>query len=187
MENNNIINNTTNNITNNNTTNNNTTNNITNIINNNINLEIKNIMPFDKNWDISKIDLKTKFFIIFNKLMYTTLLEELLKNNINLNIIIDKNNNSGIVYKNDIEEYIEMKLKDIANKTMEKLKNQLLEINNDLKDIVLEEINDYYRKIITKKYIDYKNDKDIQQQVILCLSNLFEKKKDDAIKISKIK
>ena len=43
-----------------------------------------------------------------------------------------------------------MKLKYIANKTMEKLKNQLLEINDNLKDIVLEEINDYYRKIITK-------------------------------------
>jgi hypothetical protein len=118
--------------------------------------------------------------------MYTSLLEEILKNEINLNIIIDKNTNSGLVYKNNIEEYIEMKLKDIVNITMEKLKNQLLEINNDIQDKVFKDVSDYYRKMITKKYIDYTKDKDIQEQVIGCVSNIFEKKKEDAIKISKI-
>jgi hypothetical protein len=161
-----------------------------NIINNinqqNIYVEIKNPIQFDELWDISGIDIKTKFFIIFNNLMYTSLLEEILKNEINLNIIIDKNTNSGLVYKNNIEEYIEMKLKDIVNITMEKLKNQLLEINNDIQDKVFKDVSDYYRKMITKKYIDYTKDKDIQEQVIGCVSNIFEKKKEDAIKISKI-
>lgn len=117
--------------------------------------------------------------------MYTSLLEEIMKNEINLNVIIDKNSNSGLVYKNNIEEYIEMKLKDIVNLTMEKLKNQLLEINNDIKDKVMKEVSDYYRKIITKKYIDYTKDKDIQEEVFDCVSNIFEKKKNEAIKISK--
>ena len=63
--------------------------------------------------------------------MYTKLLEEILKNEINLNIIIDKNDNSGMVYKNDIDTYIKMKIKDIIDKTMEKLKNHLLNFIDD--------------------------------------------------------
>jgi len=166
--------------------NNNIDNSITNNINQqNIYVEIKHPIQFDQFWDISNIDIKTKFFIVFNNFMYTSLLEEIMKNEINLNVIIDKNSNSGLVYKNNIEEYIEMKLKDIVNLTMEKLKNQLLEINNDIKDKVMKEVSDYYRKIITKKYIDYTKDKDIQEEVFDCVSNIFEKKKNEAIKISK--
>jgi hypothetical protein len=117
--------------------------------------------------------------------MYTGLLEEILKNEMNLNVIIDKENQSGIVYKNDIDKYIEMKSQDIVNNTMEKLKNQLLDINNETKDMVFKENNDFNRRMITKKYIDYTRDVNIQEQVFDFISNAFDKKKDDAIKISK--
>jgi len=63
--------------------------------------------------------------------MYTELLEEILKNDINLNVIIDKDNDSGMVYKNNIDKYIQMKLKDIISNTMEKLNNHLNDINKD--------------------------------------------------------
>ena len=63
--------------------------------------------------------------------MYTELLEEILKNDINLNVIIDKTNDSGMVYKNNIDKYIQMKLKDIISNTMEKLNNHLNDINKD--------------------------------------------------------
>lgn len=160
-------------------------NNITNINQQNIYVEIKHPINFDESWDISDIDLKTKFFIVFNNLMYTSLLEEILKNDINLNVIIDKDSNSSIVYKNDIEKYIEMKSKDIVNITMEKLKDQLLDINNDLSDKVYKDVTDYYRKMITKKYIDYTKDKEIQTKVIDCVSNIFDKNKEKSIEISK--
>ena len=58
--------------------------------------------------------------------MYTNLLIEILKNEINLNVIIDTDNDSGIVYKNDIDKYIKMKSEDIIDKTMLKLKEHLL-------------------------------------------------------------
>ena len=51
------------------------------------------------------------------------LLEEILKNEINLNVIIDKDNDLGIVYKNDIDKYIQIKSKNIVDNTMIKLKN----------------------------------------------------------------
>jgi hypothetical protein len=164
-----------------NITNNNNNNNITN----NIYLDIKHPIPFDENWNVSKIDFKTKIFILFNKLMYGGLLEELLKNKLNLNVIIDKNSNSGIVYKNENEKYIEMKMKDIVNSTMEKLKDQLLEMNNELKDFVMKEINDYNRQMITKKYIDYTKDKELQEQFIYNILNVYEKNKEDSIEFLK--
>jgi hypothetical protein len=186
INNNNMVN--SNNITN--TTNiNNTTNNATTINGNNNNittnifLDIKTPVPFDENWDISEIDYEKKIIILFNKLMYTRLLEELMKNESNLNVIIEKNSSKGVVYKNDVEKYIEMKKNDIIDITMSKLKDQLLGINNDVKNIILNEYNDFNRKIINKKFLDYKNNKDIKESVEDCMSNMFEKKKNDSIKI----
>jgi hypothetical protein len=52
-------------------------------VTNNIYIEIKNPIPFDEDWDISKIDEKTKTSLLFSKIMYTGLLDEILKNEIN--------------------------------------------------------------------------------------------------------
>lgn len=157
----------------------NTTNNITNIY-----LEIKSPIPFDGEWDISKIDKFYKENLAFSKFMYTKLLEEILKNEINLNVIIDKDNDSGIVYKNDIDKYIQMKSKDIVDNTMDKLKKHLLDINNDSKDNILEEFIDISKKNIENKYDIYKNNKNIKNDVNEMISNIFEDKKEDALNIS---
>jgi hypothetical protein len=178
----NTTNNSNNNINNNSNNINNSNNNITN--NNNIYLNIKTPIPFDDKWDISKIDDKTKMYIVFNKLMYTTLLEEILKNDTNLNVIIDKKSDSGIVYKNDNEEYIEMKLKDIVNKSMEKLENQLLDINKDVKNFITDEYHTHNRRMITKKLNDYNKNDNLQNNVINCISNTFNQYKNNAINLS---
>jgi len=65
-----------------------------------------------------------------SQFMYTELLEEILKNNMNLNVIIDNENDSGIVYKNNIDKYIRMKLKDIVSNTMDKFNFHLNDINS---------------------------------------------------------
>ena len=49
--------------------------------------------------------------------MYTKLLEEILKNEINLNVIIEDETNSGLVYKNDDDKYVNMKIHDIIEKS----------------------------------------------------------------------
>ncbi len=174
-----------------NTTNNtnNTTNNNNNITNNvNIYLEMKNPVPFDNDWDISQIsDDKKSKFIISNK-MYSKLLEEILKNEINLNVIIDKENESGMVYKNDIDKYINMKSKDIIASTMDKLKSQLLDINISLKDDdfdIMDEISVHARRMITKKHIDYGKDKNIQEDVNHIMSDIYDTRKEDAKNLAK--
>ena len=138
-------NNTVNNMNNNNITNNNIT--------NNIYLNIKNPIPFDEKWNISNIDNLEK--IIFSKIMYTNLLTEILKNEINLNVIIDKDNDSGIIYKNDIDKYIKIKSEDIIDKTMIKLKEQLLCINNNSEEYFLKDCLNISKSNIEKKYEDY--------------------------------
>jgi len=86
--------------------------------------------------------------------MYTDLLEKILKNDINLNVIIDKEKESGMVYKNNIEQYIHMKMKDIIDKTMTKLNVHLNDINKSDTNS-FQEVIKYSRQMINKKYIDY--------------------------------
>jgi len=162
-----------NNITNLNTINhNNTTYNIT--------IEIKNPVGFDSDWDLSKIDELNKRDISFSNCMYTSLLEEIMKNEINLNIIIDNENNSGMVYKNDIEKYIQMKSKDIVDNTMKKLSDHLIEINKMNKKS-MEDILQLSKDKIVKKYEDYEKNSNIKKYVETAICSIFETKKSDAI------
>ena len=163
----------------NNTINNNINNNITN----NIYLNIKNPIPFDNDWNISNID---KEKLIFSKIMYTNLLTEILKNEINLNVIIEKDNDSGIVYKNDIDKYIKMKSEDIIDKTMLKLKEHLLSMNNNSEDNCLKDFLNMSKKVIEKKYEDYiENNDNIKTNVSNIIKNIYNTKKDDALEVSK--
>ena len=156
------------------------------INNNNNYFEIKQPpLGFYENWDVSKIDFDKKILILFNKLMYSKLLEELLNNDNNLNVIIDKNSNSGIVYKDNIEEYIEVQVKDIINTTMQKLKDQLLNINNDVKNEILDDYNTHNRRIITHQYLEYTKNKDLQNNVTESITNLYENKKHESINMFK--
>jgi hypothetical protein len=154
------------------------------IINNIENKNIIYLIPFDNNWDISNISNEKKSYLITSKLMYTSLLDEILKNKNNLNVIIDKNKETGMIYKNDIEKYIQMKLKDIIVKTMEKLNLLLIEINK-VDCLIFDEIKDFSRKMINKKYIDYQKDENIQTNVENLFSTLYENKKTEAIEIAK--
>ena len=67
-----------------------------------------------------------------------------------------------------------------------KLKNHLLEMNKNTKTSVSEQgFTDYIRKMITKKYIDYTKDTELREKVINCICNVYEKRKDDSVKILK--
>ena len=160
---------------------NNTINNITNIY-----LDIKPPIPFDENWDMSKIDNMIKESLIFSKIMYTNLLTEILKNEINLNVIISEDNDSGIVYKNDIDKYIKMKSEDIVDKTMQKLKEQLLDINSKSYETCLDDCLRSSKMNINKKYENYTNNRDdIKNNVTKMIKTIYTSKKEDALEICK--
>ena len=167
----------------------NNTPNIINITNNNVN--ITNIyyngkapIPFDNKWDISHIAKFIQNEIIFSNFMYSELLKEIINNNFNLNVIIDKNTDSDMVYKNDSEKYIHMKSKDIVDNTMDKLKNHLLDINNNAKDKLLLECLNISKKIIESKYENYKNNETLQKSIKDLIATIYETHKEKAIDIS---
>jgi hypothetical protein len=169
----------------NNINNNNIINNITNNITNNINIyfDNKKIIPFDENWNINNI--KNLDYLIFSNKMYTELLQQLLNNDINLNVIIDNNKNYGFIYKNDNEKYITMNTDTIINKIIEKLKYHLLEINNNLIEKYVDECIKFSRININKKYNEYINNNDLKENIYLSIRQIYDNKKEDAIKIYK--
>ena len=165
--------------------NNNNNNYIIQNITNNIIIDSKNPIPFDEDWITSHIPEIKKQQLIFSKIMYTNLLEEILNNDLNLNVIIDKENDLGLVYKNDIDKYIKMKIKDIIDNSMEKLNRKLNNINNTMYEnsTLYEDILKLSKDKIDTKYNDYKNNEIINKNVQNFITNMFENKKKDAINI----
>ena len=158
-----------------------------NNITNNITLNIQNPIPFDDNWDISKISESEKSKLMLSQIMYTHLLKEILKNNINLNVIIDKNKDFGIVYKNDLEKYIKMEINEIVDNSMEKLHKNLLDISEELKKNIFFDkyMLEYKDKDIKNKYQCYNNNKKTQEQVNNCVKDIFDDNKEDSYQIMK--
>jgi hypothetical protein len=161
-----------------------------NTINNiNIILNLNNAkpVPFDDNWNISSLNNKDKSNIMISKYMYSLLLTEILDNNNNLNVIIDKEKDFGIVYKNDFEKYIKMEIKQIISNSMEKLEKNLLNISKDLQknggyddNYLINKDND-----IRQKYSAFKYDLKTAENVNKCMTDIFDKKKDMSKKIMK--
>lgn len=155
-------------------------------ITNNIYFEIKPPLPFDGEWDISKLDDNFRARVLISQIMYTTLLDEILKNKDNLNVIIDKESKSGMVYKNEKEKYISMKLKDIVDESMEKLKKHLLEINEEARSTKEfdSQIIRFGKSLVLGKYNDYKKYEGVTEFVNDAMSCVYEKQKEEAIKKS---
>lgn len=169
IENNNIENNT------NNTINNNTVNNILNL-----NLNINNkLISFDNDWDISKLDLETKQLLFLSSIKFTKTMEKILENDANMNVFIEKNSNSGIVYKDKFEE---MNINDIIDKSMEKLYKHLTQFYKDIKIDNEYQIKDEYlekeQQIIENKYDDYTKNEATQKKVHEHILEIYERNKD---------
>ena len=165
--------------------------NIQNIQNNinitNISLKIPELIPFDEEWDLSEIKNTDKHLLMISKIMYTQLLEKILENEKNLNIIIDKDNNTGLVYSNveNKKEYKNMEFEKIIEKSMEKINKHLIDI---FKDISGNFNNLYYldennKKIINDKYRNFRLDKNIKKTVENYFFDIFNKNNQKSIQI----
>jgi hypothetical protein len=117
--------------------------------------------------------------------MYTNLLKLILENESNLNVIIDKDKNEGIIYKNDIEKLIKVNLKDIIDNSMFKLNKHLNDFYTEtISDVEYNIINNMFeeqKNIIQSKYEDYKNNKETQKIVEKYITNIYDTKKDDTL------
>ena len=181
----NMSNNIINNITNiDNHTNNQTNNNIIIINANNTTLK-----PFDGEWTIEHIDSYLRQIILLSETKYTDLLDEIFKNKENLNVIIEKDSSSGLVYKNENELYVNMKVKEIIDISMQKLYDQLNSLysnvlSNQLSYKINTNIIENEKKILDNKFEDFCNNDDTKNIVSNLFTNIYEKNKFEAIEIS---
>jgi hypothetical protein len=164
---------------------------INNNINNNINVYI---IPFDNKWSIEHINNKDKCHIVSSLMKYTTLLNELLENDENLNVIVEENTNEALIFKNNEDKYVNIKKKDLYSKTMKELKNILIEMTNEI--INSNDSNINYSTIIKnslkselltimKKYEDYEKNNKVLNNANISLEKVFINKKNDAEIIAK--
>jgi hypothetical protein len=96
-----------------------------------------------------------------------------LNNYKNSNVIIDKDNKSGKVYINHKEQYIEMTLKDILMKTMEKLYDQLYNIIENNKDS-LKSVKEISKDYIHQRFNMYCNDNIVKNEIDKVIINVYD-------------
>ena len=168
---------------------NNTTNNF-NTINNNYNKNLFvnfNVEPFDNDWDVSRITKFTRHSILLSKIMYSNLLDNILQNEKNLNVVIEKETNTGLVYKNNVDKFITMNIQDIIDKSMDKLNKHLKDFYKEsLKDdefVIMDKIFHEQLKNVENKYDDFKKNDEIKKKVEDFITQMYDKKKESAIKL----
>jgi hypothetical protein len=158
-------------------------------MNNVIIVNSNNLRSFNEKWTIEHIDEYLRNNIFLSGTKYTDLLDEILKDKNNLNVIIEKDSNYGLVYKNEDELYVNMKVKEIIEKSMEKLYEQLndlyLSIGNDNKIKINTNILENEKKIMDDKYNNFCNNNNNTKSVVEnLLASIYEKKKDEAVVIA---
>lgn len=169
-------------------TTNNTTNNIQNIgvqHITNINISLNMIKGFDEEWDISQIDHQKKGEILLSNSKFTKTLENILKNDTNLNVILgNKDEHTGIVYSNEKNKYEPMKKEKIIQLSMKKVYNHLQDfykeiINNNTDDLSIQSLENEL-KIFEQKYTDFLKFEDAKNIVNNTFSKLYDEKKEEA-------
>lgn len=135
----------------------------------------KSIIPFNEKWDTSHISDEAKIKLFLSTVKYTKVLEYILKNEVNLNVLLDKNSESGYVYNND--KIQKMKISDIIEQSMDKLNEHLEDFS---KDILNNDIFNINKSIIQnecstceKKTYDFHNDENIKKNVETYLSTIY--------------
>jgi hypothetical protein len=153
--------------------------------NNVINININSLRGFDEDWNISNITKDMREKLLLSDKKFTNTLENILKNDDNLNIIL-KDKMTGLVYKIKNNEYEAMSVKDIFEETMYKIYKHLREF---FQEIITDNQNDIRMNIleneikeVDKKYNRYIKSLLISNDVNKCLSNIIDDKKSEAIK-----
>ena len=99
-----------------------------------------------------------------------------------MNVLLDNTSENGLVYIKD--NFVNMDVKDIIKKIMNKLYNKLCDFKNDIFDkkinIDTKLIEDHI-KIAYNKYNNYTDDIKVQEYVDLFIKDIYNKKKEDTL------
>lgn len=148
------------------------------------------LKSFDEDWSIEHISEHYKLFILLSQTKYTDFLKEIMRNKENLNIIVEKNTDSVLVYKNKCDGYVNIKKKIFFGQLMIKINLQLQKIFNEylsekynIEKSVLNTIKD--EKVSNNtKLSDYLNDNSLKKTVDNLLLNILYKNREDALLVA---
>lgn len=166
-------------------------------VNNYIIIDNKQIQlkGFDDEWNIEHFDNYLKLVLLLSKTKYTDFLSEVLKNYDNLNVILDKESESGLVYKNNSDMYVKLTINEILNSSMRKIYEHLQKMYDEYlckdsnKGVNIEkhflDSIEKEKNISNSKYDNYVNDNKLQKNVNDILIDIFNKNKEDALRIAK--
>lgn len=138
------------------------------------------MIPFDKNWDITHLSKAEKQSLFISMYKYTKTLEHILKNETNLNVLIDNTSNKGFVYNNNSIE--EMSVDEIVDKSFNKIYTNLnnfyddIQNNNDY-DISIDLLN-HHKCSIQEKFNCFYENENTRQIVKSCISETLNKVKE---------
>ena len=135
---------------------------------------------FNEDWDISKIDLQKKLLLFISDNKYSNTMEEILKNEKNMNILLGENNNESIVFQED--KFMNVNNDEIIVRTMYKLYNHLLKFYNEIKkeDVMNKDLKKY-KNNLNKKYDDFNNNNITKEIVKNILLDIFHNKKEEVL------
>jgi hypothetical protein len=153
-----------------------------NTININIELPEKSLVSFNDNWNIEHLDINTKTLLFMSTVKYTKTLEYILANDANKNVLLNKDTNTGIIYKG--AEFEEMKIEDIIDKSVLKIYNNLKEMyneiqeNNDVNFILDPNVINQNLKITENKFNEYNSNEKTKEVVSQIISSIYSQHKD---------
>jgi hypothetical protein len=151
-----------------------------NIVNNNYLLN-----NFNDEWDISKIDLQKKLLLLLSDNKYTNTMEEILKNDKNMNVLLNDEDNNGIVFQEN--KFVNLDNDEIIIRTMYKLYNHLLKFyqeiknENENKNLPHSDLKKH-KQHIEDKYEHFSKNDFTKELVKNILCDIFYNKKDEIIK-----
>ncbi len=137
---------------------------------NNLKLKLKsssnNIISFYDKFNVDHIDKNIQNELLLS-INYEFIIIEIFKNSLNFNFYINKDNNTGFIYKDEKENIVEVDTNIIYNNIMKGVRNFLLEcldnikfvkppIDEDILDLLLIRINKIYDNFIFEKNYEFK-------------------------------
>jgi hypothetical protein len=153
---------------------------VQNITNNTININVNSLRGFDEDWSTSNITKDMRQQLLLSDTKFTNTLKNILQNEDNLNVIF-KDHSTGIVYKNknNEDEYQAMNVKDILDKSMDKIYKHLLDFFTEI--VQDQHIDNNILYEIDKKYNRYKKSTIIKNDINNHLTDIFDENKNKSI------
>ena len=140
----------------------------------------KILNSFNEDWDISKIDLQKKLLLFVSDNKYSNTMEEILKNDKNMNVLLGENNEESIIFEEN--KFLNVNNDEIIVRTMYKLYNHLLKFYTDIKeeDIANKDLKKH-KNNLKEKYDDFNNNNITKEIVKNILLDIFHNKKEEVL------